>query len=163
MGDISPSPKFWLDRRQWTVLSLSFLKHEILGWSKSEDILAFSSCPSLVWEYGHLLRCISSDAKSYFWIFYLKYACFQAKKDGSHFWRILHALKMGPIYRDQFVSLHYFSMYSIPFLKLPKYPRLRKSGWRKLITMEIEGSKWSHHQKQTRNVQSFCDADPFFF
>ena len=69
---------------------------------------------------------------------------------------------MGPIYRDQFVSLHYFSMYSIPFLKLPKYLRLRKWGWRKLITMEIEGSKWSHHQKQTRNVQSFCDADPFF-
>lgn len=29
--------------------------------------------------------------------------------------------------------------------------------------MEIDGSKWSHHQKQTRNVQSFCDADPFFF
>lgn len=50
----------------------------------------------------------------YFQIFYLQYSYFQAqvkkKKNGSHSEENSKALKIGPIYRDQFVSLHYFSV-----------------------------------------------------
>lgn len=85
-------------------------------------------------------------------------------KNGSHSEENSKALKMGPIYRDQFVSLHYFS---VQLSSTPEASEARGGpeqwGWRKPITMEMDGSKWSHHQKQTRNVQSFCDADPFSF